>query len=41
MPEIYRTPQVEQQYKRIFKESAKLFVLRVAKETQRQILEAE
>jgi len=41
MRKIYKTPQVEQQYKRIFKETAKRFGRRVARETMTQLRDAE
>jgi|AntRauTorckE6833_2_1112554.scaffolds.fasta_scaffold08819_3 hypothetical protein len=41
MRKIYKTPEVERQYKRVFKETAKRFGKRVALETMRQLKEAE
>lgn len=41
MRKIYKTPEVEQQYKRIFKETAKRFGKLVALETMSQLTEAE
>jgi hypothetical protein len=41
MRKIYKTPEVERQYKRIFKETAKRFGKRVALETMHQLTEAE
>lgn len=41
MRKIYKTPEVELQYKRIFKEIAKRFSKTVAFETMRQFIEAE
>ena len=41
MPKIYKTPEVERQYKRIFKETAKRFGKRVAMETMQQLIEVE
>lgn len=41
MVDVYRTPEVEKQYKRIFKDSAKRFGLATARETRQQIIEAE
>ena len=41
MRKIYKTPEVELQYKRIFKESAKRFGKSVAFETMRQLMQAE
>ena len=41
MRKIYKTPEVELQYKRIFKETAKRFGKSVALETMYQLTEAE
>lgn len=41
MRTIYKTPEVELQYKRIFKETAKRFGKSVALETMNQLTEAE
>lgn len=41
MTKVYRTPEVERRYKRIFRETAKRFGRRVAMETLQQIYEAE
>lgn len=41
MNKVYKTPEVERQYKRIFKETAKKFGRSVALETMRQLQEAE
>lgn len=41
MRKIYKTPEVELQYKRIFKETAKRFGRSVAQETLRQIIIVE
>lgn len=41
MRKIYKTPEVELQYKRIFKETAKRFGQNVAIETLQQLTEAE
>lgn len=41
MNKVYKTPEVERQYIRIFKETAKKFGRSVALETMRQLQEAE